>query len=56
VVIGDFDFVGALRAPFEAQAILIVGPNRMLSGRVANERMEFVAGRAFQIHEVFSGI
>ena len=56
VVIGDFDVMGAILVPSEADAVLVVDPDRILPGAVALERLEPVARRGAQIIEPMGGV
>lgn len=45
MVISDFDFVGVTADPTEAQTPLVIDTNAVLTGTLAFERFEPVAGR-----------
>ena len=45
VIIGDFDVVGILAVPTEADAILVVCPDTVPAGPVAFDRFEPIARR-----------
>ena len=51
VAIGDFDFVGVTADPAEAQTPLVIDTNAVLTGTLAFERFEPVAGRDAEIFE-----
>lgn len=45
MVISDFDFVGVAADPTEAQTPLVIDTDAVLTGTLAFERFEPVAGR-----------
>jgi hypothetical protein len=51
VVIDDFDFMGAVRFPAEADAPLIIDADGVLALPVALERFEAIAGRDGKVVE-----
>ena len=51
VIIGDFDFVGVLAVPAEADAILVIDSDAVLAPPVAFERLQVISRRKAQFAE-----
>jgi len=49
VVVHDLDFEGVATTPLEADSVLVVDPNAMLSPTISLERFEAIRGRDSQV-------
>jgi hypothetical protein len=56
VVINDFDFMGSVRFPAEADAPLVIDADGVLAFPVARERFEAIAGRDGEVVEFGDGV
>jgi hypothetical protein len=56
MVIDDFDFMGSVRFPAEADAPLVIDADGVLAFPVALERFEAIAGRDGEVVEFGDGV
>jgi len=56
VVVGDFDLVGISLLPMEADSILLVDSNAVLSAPLARKKLQTVPGRDGQFAKIPNAI
>lgn len=56
VVVGDLDLLGSGGGPDEADAVLVVDSDRVLTGAVPSQGMEPVAARDAEVPQIPSGV
>jgi hypothetical protein len=56
VIVGDFHLVGTIITPDEADAELVIDPDRVLPCSILPERMKLIPGRRLQIPQLVRSI
>jgi hypothetical protein len=56
VIAGNLNLIRVTTGPHKADPKPVIDPDRVLPGSVALQRLEMVAGRAFQVLEVVCGV